>query len=125
MHEEWKMESTEKYLCKYKEYSKDHLRELAAMIDNLKTYFNSLSNGVNPLQMNDGFIHNERQGIYAIDQKGGGQKMKLQQTRLYIYPDVSSKKLFLLTIGDKHSQNKQDIPFCKEFVKDLRSQVQN
>jgi len=125
MDDEWIIEVTEKYSCKYKDFSKNHPRELVAMQDNLDTYFETLKKGVNPLQITTGFVHNERQGVYAIDQKGGGQKMKLQQTRLYIYPDISSKKLILLTIGDKHTQKKQDIPFCREFVKVLRNQTHN
>ncbi|MDD5044059.1 MAG: hypothetical protein PHH69_05675 [Candidatus Omnitrophica bacterium] len=124
MDEEWKMEPTEKYICKHEDYEKKHPQELVAMEDNLDAYFKALSNGINPLQIGGGFIHNEREGIWAIDQKGGRRKIKLQQARLYIYPDILTKTLFLLTIGDKQTQRKQDIPFCREYVKkEIRGQV--
>jgi hypothetical protein len=71
-----------------------------------------------------GFIHDEPDGIKAIDQKGGGQKMKLQQTRLYVYPDITNRILYLLTIGDKGTQ-RDDINLCREFVrKEIRKKVE-
>lgn len=121
MMEEWLIEPTETYKCKHEHYEKKHPYELAAAEGNLDTYFKALMNGINPLQIKEGFIHHEPEGIKAIDQKGGKQKIKLQQTRLYIYADLATKTLFLLTIGDKQSQ-KNDIKYCREYVrKEIRS----
>lgn len=114
--DEWLIEPTETYQCKHEHYEKKHPNELAAAEGNLDTYFRTLKNGVNPLQIKEGFIHHEPDGIKAIDQKGSRQKIKLQETRLYIYPDVPTKTLFLLTIGDKQTQ-RNDINFCREYVK--------
>lgn len=114
--ENWQSEPTETYRCRHEDYRKKHPHELAAMEDNLDTYFKALCKGVNPLQITAGFIHHEPEGIKAIDQKGGKQKIKLQQARLYIYPDVPTKILFLLTIGDKQSQ-KSDINYCREYAR--------
>jgi len=92
--DEWLIEQTETYRCKHEHYEKKHPHELAAAEENLDTYFKTLSSGINPLQIKAGFIHHEPEGIKAIDQKGGKQKVKLQQTRLYIYPDTLTKTLF-------------------------------
>jgi len=40
--------------------------------------------------------------MVAIDQRGGAGR--LQETRLYCYPQSDSRTLHLLGIGDKHSQ---------------------
>jgi hypothetical protein len=53
--------------------------------------------------------------------KGGKRKVKLQQTRLYVYPDIQDKSLYLLAIGDKNSQ-KKDIQFCIDTVKQIKKE---
>lgn len=114
--EPWFIEDTEVYQRRHSEYEKKHHNELVAVADNLDTYFKTLNRLGHPLQVKAGFIHNEPDGIKAIDQKGGGQKVKLQQTRLYIYPDIDTRTVYLLTIGDKTSQ-REDIKFCRDYVK--------
>ncbi|MDD5504588.1 MAG: hypothetical protein PHV77_04675 [Candidatus Omnitrophica bacterium] len=122
--EEWAIETTDVYERKYEQYEKKHPHELAAVIGNLDTYFKTLNEVNNPLQARGGFVHGEPDGIKAIDQKGGGQKIKLQQTRLYVYPDITNKILYLITIGDKGTQ-RDDINLCREFVKkEIRKRVE-
>lgn len=113
--EDWSLEETNVYQRRYAEYEKKHPNELIAVLDNLDTYLKTLRNLGHPLNIQGGFIHKEPKGIKAIDQKGGGQKVKLQQTRLYIFPDINTKTIHLLTIGDKTSQ-KEDIKLCIEYV---------
>ncbi len=84
-----------------------------AVLDNLETYYDVLKDGKDPLQIKFGFIHHEPRGIKAIDQKGVIKKFKLKETRLYIFADNLEQILYVLSIGDKHSQ-KRDI---KEAVK--------
>ncbi|PIW61358.1 MAG: hypothetical protein COW13_03365 [Candidatus Omnitrophica bacterium CG12_big_fil_rev_8_21_14_0_65_50_5] len=74
--------------------------------------------GAHPQFVVAGYIHDEGKGIRAIDQRGGG-KGKLQQTRLYVYPDIETKVLYLITIGDKQSQ-KDDIKQSADFVVGLK-----
>ena len=90
----------------------------------MDTYFATLQKVKNSLQVTGGFIHDEPSGIKAIDQKGGTKKHKLKQSRLYIYPDIVSKALYLLCIGGKTSQ-KRDIRNCKEFVSGLKKKQEN
>lgn len=79
----------------------------------------SLNAGACPVQAKFGFVHPEPAGVLAIDQKGGGQGLK--ETRLYIFPDVTEKVVYLLTIGEKSDQG-ADIAKCKKFVEDLRNE---
>jgi hypothetical protein len=71
------------------------------------------------LQVKLGFVHDEPDGIKAIDQRGV-LKMKLRESRLYVFPEVLGKILYLLTIGDKRSQG-EDIQFCREYVRSLKN----
>ena len=115
----WQLEHTDKYLRDHAYYEKKHPNELAAILDNLDTYFKTLEKVGNPLQVTAGFIHPESDGVIAIDQKGGRRKIKLQQTRLYIFPDTQMTILHILAIGDKISQ-RDDINICRAFVKKLK-----
>ena len=102
----------------HKHYEKKHPAELIAILDNLDRYFKAVSHGAHPQFIVAGYIHDEGKGIKAIDQKGGGRG-KLQQTRLYIYPDLEMKTIHLITIGDKQSQ-RADIKQASDFVIKLK-----
>ncbi len=115
----WQLERTDKYLRDHTYYEKKHPHELAAVLDNLDTYFKTLEKVGSPLQVTAGFIHPESDGVIAIDQKGGGRKIKLQQTRLYAFPDTQMAILHILAIGDKTSQ-RDDINACRAFVRKLK-----
>jgi len=116
---DWQIEPTEKYKRKHRIFEKKHPNELLAVLDNLDTYFKALQLSGNPLQVRAGFIHDEPDGIKAIDQKGGGRKIKLKQTRLYIFAYVENKALYALTIGDKQSQ-KEDIKWAQDYVREIK-----
>ena len=117
--EEWNITETQNFVRDFKLYQKKHPDELAAVLGNLDTYFETLKRLGHPFQIRAGFIHHEPEGIKALDQKGGKQKVKLKQTRLYVYPDVKSKQLYLLALGDKNSQ-KLDIQTSREILKSLK-----
>lgn len=117
---DWNIVSTGKYERDLKWYEKKRPHELAAVLGNLEIYFETLKNGVNPMQIKAGFIHDEPEGMKALDQKGGQQKVKLQQTRLYIFPEIKTGTLHLLAIGDKNSQ-RQDIQICRQMLKEIKS----
>lgn len=116
----WTFASTPEYTRRHRRYIKDNPRELNAVLANLDTYFATLNVGTKPSQIKHGFIHPETCGVIAIDQRGG--KGKLAQTRLYIYPDVDTKTLYLITLGDKRDQKTSDIPTCRQFMKELRKE---
>jgi hypothetical protein len=112
----WTATETESYQIRQRRYVKKRPRELAAVLDNLDTFFRALSEGVKPTQAKAsfGFIHKENLGVVSIDQRGGGPN--LAQTRLYVYPDEKKEVLYLITLGDKASQ-RDDISTCAAFIK--------
>lgn len=117
--QEWVLSTINRYETDYKEYDKKHQHELAAINANLASYLSALNSTKSPLQVCGGYIHPEHKGLVAIDQKGGNKKVKLQQTRLYVYPQESTKTLFLLAIGNKISQ-RDDIKFCHDCIEMLK-----
>jgi len=117
---QWNTEQTDKFGRDYSFYEKKHREELLAVLANLADYMKALSELENSLAITAGFIHSEPKGIKAIDQKGGQNKVKLQQTRLYVYADDKNKKLYLLALGDKKAQ-REDIKFCVKEVEKIRS----
>ena len=117
----WRLECVDEYERRRKRYQKDRPNELLAVLDNLDTYHKSLDMGAEPLRRVHGFMHIEPSGVIAIDQKGGGRY--LAQTRLYVYPDTETETLYVITLGDKQSQ-RQDIQTCREFVKQIRQELQ-
>ena len=115
---EWHIEPTDAYERAHKHYEKKQPQELKAVLDKLDRFFKTVAHGVHPQFVTAGYIHNEGKGVKAIDQRGG-VKGNLRQTRLYVYPDVDAKVLYLITIGDKSSQ-KNDIKLSADFVVQLK-----
>jgi hypothetical protein len=115
----WTLRPTETYETRFKQAHKQYPRELASALVNLTTYHRALCSGMNPLNASFRFLHPEASGAYAIDQRGGSGK--LAQLRLYIFPDVRTKTLWLLTIGDKNTQRRRDIQDCRDLVKAILS----
>lgn len=115
----WKIEPTEQFKRDHRRYEKKHPEELKAILNNLDTYVRALKECGFPILVKAGFIHKEPMGIKALDQKCGGIRRKMRETRLYIYPNIDDKTLVLLSIGDKRTQSR-DIEQCKKTVRELR-----
>ena len=111
------LDPSDEFARRQRHYEKKHPRELQAVRVNLVFCIESLNNGVPPHQINSGFIHTEGQGVVAIDQKGQGKN--LAQTRLYLYAEVETQTLHIITLGDKKSQ-REDIRTCRNYVESLR-----
>ncbi|MBE7444681.1 MAG: hypothetical protein HS132_05325 [Planctomycetia bacterium] len=120
MTSEWKLELSPFFESRFKRFQKKHPPEAQAMLNNLDTYLITLNDGVNPINIKAGFIHHEPDGIKAIDQKGG--KGKLMQSRLYIYPDTSTKLVHVISVGDKTDQQ-GDINECRGYIKPLKGKI--
>ncbi|MDP8299595.1 MAG: hypothetical protein P9L88_06825 [Candidatus Tantalella remota] len=115
---EWNIEETVKFSTTYKRYEKKHEEEAIVAMVNLINYMQLLEKGVNPLQISASYVHDERKGLIAVDQKT--PKRKLKETRLYFYPDLKTSIVYLLIIGDKNTQQK-DIKHCRDQIKKIRS----
>jgi hypothetical protein len=114
----WQIEQSEMFKSRFRKFQKNRPNEAEAVFDNLDTYFRTLQSVGNPLQVKAGFIHDESDGIKAIDQRGGGKN--LTQTRLYIYPEVERQILHIISIGTKTDQ-KSDVNECRDYIKPLKS----
>lgn len=112
----WKPFATGLYEHDSKKYSQKKPNELAAVERNLAKFVNILNAGTKPLQMAGlKFVHNERKGVYAIDESG--YKIKTQVARLYVWCEEPTELVHLITIGDKHSQS-DDIDIAQDYVAD-------
>lgn len=113
----WSIQKSKFFDSRFKRFQKKHSEEALAVLNNLDSYFKTLCDGVNPLNIKAGFIHHEPIGIKALDQKGG--KGNLMQSRLYVYPDVSTQILHVISIGTKVDQ-RGDINECKTYIDPLK-----
>ncbi len=118
----WKLATTPEFEKWDKWYQKKRPRERGAVLVNLSRYLDALNLGTLPKQIQGGWIHPEPKDVVALSQQGGIKNAgRLQETRLYLFPDVEDQRLYVITIGDKDSQS-QDIRFSCDFVDELLNQ---
>lgn len=116
---DWKIEWEEGFESRFRRFSKKYPHEANAMSQNLENYFEQLNDGTHPLQIKEGYIHHKvGLGIKEIDQKGCIIP-KPMQSRLYVYPDVDTRTLHVITVGNKSDQT-DDVRFARKYVTDLR-----
>ena len=113
----WTLETSDFYTSRFRRFQKKHPLEAEVVLDNLDYYFKALCDGTNPINLKAGFVHDEPDGIKAIDQKGG--KGRLMQCRLYVFPDEKTKVLHVISIGTKIDQS-GDIKECRSYIKPLK-----
>lgn len=116
---EWVYAPFDKYWRQVKYYEKKHCHEFVAVTENLARYIKALQFTGSPQYITGKYVRKEPMGIKALNESGERKIKNLQSTRLYIYPDVATKTLYLLTIGSKKKQPK-DIKLCKDMVKKIR-----
>src|SRR5258708_13716569 len=114
--EQWRVFPTDLYDRQFEFYEKKRADQLKAVLRNLARYMEMLKAQSNPRMISANFIHNERQGLLALTQQG--YKPKQPKTRLYIYPEVNSKRLYLITIGDASNQD-GDVKDAHRFIEKL------
>lgn len=124
---EWVLVATDKYETMQRQYEKGGHRHNALLAAgyNLESFFALIRKGSHPQFINGSYIHDEGGGLIALDQRGPGRRrlkrehginVKLEETRLYFYPDLETKTIYLLTIGSKNTQ-RADIKMCKQYIK--------
>src|SRR5947209_2557973 len=101
----WNQQTLEDFDRQLKSYAKKRPKELAATLANLETSYGAFQAGgkVQQLVAAYRFLHAERAGVIAVDQKGGARN--LAETRLYTYPDEAAEILYLITLGDKKTRS--------------------
>ena len=95
--QEWQLVPTEEYEDAFVDYNKGRPNELVAVVANLAKYHDALKQLGHPQQITGKYVHKEPKGIKALDESGSGFN-NLQATRLYIYPDLKTKRAYLITI---------------------------
>jgi len=115
----WGILRTDEYSRRYKSYDKKKKNELKAVLNNLDIFLKALNSGKKPKPLLYGFLHGEPCDVIAIDQTGGP---KVAATRLYVYPDLQTETLYLLTLGDKATQH-DDIQNCRRFVEQIKTDL--
>lgn len=117
----WVEQPTEEYQRVLRYYHRKKRRVTEALLFNLAKYLEYLRLGMSPQEAAKfGFVHNEGEDIYAVDQSGGA---KLRESRLYFYIDMEAEVLYTLTIGDKDEQQR-DVLACRELKKAIRQERQ-
>ena len=124
MANDWAIIPLTQFKTDYANYEKKRKNELKAVLNNLDRYMAALQMVKHPKLVSAGYIHPEQKGVVSIDQKGGSQKGKLQQTRLYLYADVKVNQVYLLRIGSKKRQQ-ADVTFCSQIVEEIRRSANN
>lgn len=119
---QWRLEVCEPYLARRKKYEKKRSAELAAVHEQLQTYFTSLTLCGEPQQVVAGWIHSEPAGIKALTEKAKGRKGSLRATRLYVYPRKKNRTLYVLHLGSKDTQS-ADIQECRKVVQAIRASI--
>ena len=122
---EWSQEPSSNFRSKFRKFEKKHKNEAVNLINNLDTVFETLQSGVPMSKIRAGYIHNERRGVLAVDQRvmtGGSKvgKRGMKESRLYFYPDEENHVLHLITIGDKKSQS-VDVNESHAYVEKLKN----
>lgn len=99
-----------------KNFQKNHNEEFTNVMVNLDIYKSALDSGIHPEQIKKEFtfVHNEGKGVVSITQQP--LRKGAHPLRLYVYPNIATRVLYILFIGDKQHQ-KKDINTIHDFVK--------
>ncbi len=103
-----------------KQMGRNHPAEFASCMLNLGKVLDELNTGRKIGGFSFNFFRSEGNGVYRIGQSSVKSPCEM---RLYVYPDETSKTMFLLTIGDKNTQQK-DIQACHEKADELKGRAQ-
>ena len=102
-----------------KHYAKKHRREYVSCLANLADVIAALNNGAVVTAIPFGFFRSEHDDVYRIGQTNVKHP---HETRLYVYACVIRTTIYVLTIGDKATQQ-LDINACHAKARELKSQL--
>ena len=106
-----------------REFEKKYTVILARLRTNLAYVRGILQISDNPRNIaHYGKVHNEGNGLYAVDQRG--EKPKLREARLYFYPDFEDEILYILGIGFKETQE-ADILRYHKCIRTVQKETDN
>ena len=88
----------------FKKFQKNHPEEYSALFTNLVKVMNLLNSGQKIGGFNVNFFRSEREGLFRIGQTS---VTNAKESRLYVFPEVESAKMFLISIGGKDGERGQ------------------
>ena len=113
----WKLQPASSFERARKRYEKKRPGELVAVLRNLARIRERLDAPPDFRAAQFGFLHPEPHGVWAIDQHGPS-KVRLQETRLYVFPSGADMVLHIITVGNKNTQA-ADLRLAAAFVASL------
>ena len=102
-----------------KHYAKKHRREYVSCLANLADVITALNNGAAVTAIPYGFFRSAHEDVYRIGQTNVKHP---HETRLYVYACVIRTTIYVLTVGDKATQQ-ADINACHAKARELKSQL--
>jgi len=117
METEWQIDNAYASPGKFKKFSGKHSAEFDSLFANLDKIMRLMRAGNKIGGFSVGFFKSEGEGVYRIGQTG---VPNAKESRLYVYPDEQNKLIYVLTVGDKDSQQ-NDINESKELVRKIKA----
>lgn len=113
---EWQIENSYAASNKFKKFAAKHPAEFDSLFANLEKIMRLLRTGNKIGGFRVNFFRSEGEGVYRIGQSGVSHA---KESRLYVYPDEQARIVYVLTVGDKDSQD-TDINEAKDITKDIK-----
>jgi len=117
--QKWELELAYAIKSAFKRYAKKHRAEYASCFENLDRVHEILCNGHSWGSFQVGFLRTEGDGLFRVGQTGVAHA---RETRLYIHVDEAARRIHVLTIGDKDSQQ-DDIRDARKIVGEIRKKM--
>ena len=99
-----------------KHYARRHRREYVSCLANLADVISAMNGGTAITAIPYGFFRSEREDVYRIGQTNIKHP---HETRLYVYACVIRTTVYVLTVGDKSTQQ-ADVTACHAKVRELK-----
>ena len=114
---EWQIENAYASPGKFKKFSGRHPNEFDSLFANLEKIMRLLRSGNKIGGFRTNFFRSEGEDVYRIGQTG---VPSAKESRLYVLPIEQNRTMYVLTVGDKDTQEK-DIWEAKHIAKSIKS----
>lgn len=118
---DWELSATHAVASKFKKYAKKHPDEYASCFENLDRVIQYLRRGYKWKSFQFGYLRPEGECLYRIGETGVSHA---KGTRLYIYVPDTGSMIYLISIGDKDTQE-NDIKEAKSIIRAIKREQQN
>lgn len=109
----WKIETTAGWKNSALHFGAQYPEEMAALLRNLTHYLAQLKAAKSHKHVQALYLEFRESGIVSINQNG--MEDGLVNSRMYVFPDESTRILYLLCVGAETKKD-SDLEYCKEFI---------